>query len=169
MLVFASLFWRCYVLLIEHFFIVPVNILHRIFAHWQSLQWQQKIPCPEEQQYSSNLPHRPPPRLVDSCLFIVPSHSFSVCESESCSVMSDCLWPYGLYSPRNSPGHNTGMHSLSLLQGIFPIQGLNARLPHCRQILYQLSHRGCMERILVSLFSKNTNPVDLGPHPQGFI
>ena len=32
--------------------------------------------------------------------------------------------------------------SLSLLQGIFPTQGLNPRLPHCRQILYQLSHKG---------------------------
>ena len=32
------------------------------------------------------------------------------------------------------------MGSLSLLQGIFPTQGLNPDLPHCRQILYQLSH-----------------------------
>jgi len=31
--------------------------------------------------------------------------------------------------------------SLSLLQGIFPTQGLNASFPHCRQVLYQLSHR----------------------------
>ena len=123
-------------------------------------------------QRNSNIPviFPPPlPWLVGSCLFIVPSHSSSVCESESCSVMSDCLWPYGLYSPRNFTGHNTGVRSLSLLQGIFPTQGLNVGLPHCRQILYQLSHRGCMETILVSLFSKNTNPVDLGPHPQGFI
>ena len=30
----------------------------------------------------------------------------------------------------------------SLLQGIFPTQGLNLGLPHCRQILYQLSHKG---------------------------
>ena len=40
------------------------------------------------------------------------------------------------------PGHNTGMGSLSLLQGNFPTQGLNPGLPHCRQILYQLSHKG---------------------------
>ena len=32
--------------------------------------------------------------------------------------------------------------SLSLLQGIFPTQGLNSGLLHCRQILYQLSHKG---------------------------
>ena len=34
------------------------------------------------------------------------------------------------------------MGSLSLLQGIFPIQGSNPILPHCGQILYQLSHKG---------------------------
>ena len=32
--------------------------------------------------------------------------------------------------------------SLSLLQGIFPTQGLNPGLLHCRRILYQLSHKG---------------------------
>ena len=63
-------------------------------------------------------------------------------ESESYSVMSDSLWPHGLYSPWNSPGQNTGVGSLSLLQGIFPTQGLNPGLPHCRRIFYQLSHKG---------------------------
>ena len=63
-------------------------------------------------------------------------------ESESRSVVSDSLRFYGLYSPWNSPGQNTGMGSLSLLQGIFPIQGSNPGLLHCRQILYQLSHKG---------------------------
>ena len=57
------------------------------------------------------------------------------------SVMSDSLWPHGLFSPWNSPGQNTRVGSLSLLQGIFPTQGPNPGLPHCRQILYQLSHR----------------------------
>ena len=45
-------------------------------------------------------------------------------------------------SPWNSPGQNTGVGRLSLLQGIFPTQGLNAGLHHCRQILYQLSYQG---------------------------
>ena len=40
------------------------------------------------------------------------------------------------------PGQNTGVGSRSLLQGIFPTQGSNPGLPHCRQILYQLSHQG---------------------------
>ena len=52
------------------------------------------------------------------------------------------LQPHGLYSPWNSPGKNTGVGSLSLLQGIFPIQGSNLDLPHCRRIPYQLSHKG---------------------------
>ena len=62
--------------------------------------------------------------------------------SESRSVVSDCLRPRGLYSPWNSPGQNTGVGSLSLLQGIFPTQGLNPGLLHCRRILFQLSHKG---------------------------
>ena len=52
------------------------------------------------------------------------------------------LRPHGLYSPWNSPGQNTGMGSLFLLQGIFPTQGSNPGLPHCRRILHQLSHKG---------------------------
>ena len=63
-------------------------------------------------------------------------------ESESGSVVSDSLQPHGLYSPWNSPGHNTGVGSLSLLQGIFPSQEWNPGLPHCRRILYQLSLKG---------------------------
>ena len=58
------------------------------------------------------------------------------------SVMSGSLWPHGLHSPWNSPGQNTGVSSHSLLQGIFPPQGSNPGLLHCRQFLYQLSHHG---------------------------
>ena len=46
------------------------------------------------------------------------------------------------FSPWNSPGQNTEVGSLSLLQGIFPTQGSNPGLLHCRQIFYQLSHKG---------------------------
>ena len=53
--------------------------------------------------------------------------------------MSDSLQPQGLCSPWNSPGQDTGVGTLSLLQGIFPTQGLNPGLPHCRQNLYRLS------------------------------
>ena len=66
----------------------------------------------------------------------------SLHESETHSFVSSSLWPCRLHSPRDSPGQNTGVGSLSLLQGIFPTQGLNPGLPHWRQILYQLSHKG---------------------------
>ena len=56
-------------------------------------------------------------------------------ESESRSVASSPLQPHGLYSPWNSPGQSTRVGSLSLLQGIFPTQGLNPGLLHCRWIL----------------------------------
>src|SRR5574341_938898 len=63
-------------------------------------------------------------------------------ETESLSVISDSLRPHGLGSPWNSPGQDTGVGSLSLLQGIFPTQDSNPGLPHCKWILYQLSHKG---------------------------
>ena len=50
-----------------------------------------------------------------------------------------------LYFPTSNeklPGQNTGVGSLSLLQGIFLTQGSNPGLPHCRWTLYQLSHKG---------------------------
>ena len=66
------------------------------------------------------------------------------CLCESRSFVSNSWQPHGLYSPWNSPGQNTGVGSLSLLQGIFPTQGLNPGLPHCRWILYHLSYQGAL-------------------------
>ncbi|CAI9163170.1 unnamed protein product [Rangifer tarandus platyrhynchus] len=57
------------------------------------------------------------------------------------SVMSDCS-PPGSSVHGDSPGKNTGVGSLTLLQEIFPTQGLNPGLLHCRLILYPLSHQG---------------------------
>ena len=65
-------------------------------------------------------------------------------ESESFSVVSDSLQPHGLYNAWNSPGQNTGVGSLSLLQGTFPTQESNPGLLYCRQILYQLSYQGSL-------------------------
>ena len=42
----------------------------------------------------------------------------------------------------STPEYWSEVGSLSLFQGIFPIQGFNPGLPHCRRILYQLSHKG---------------------------
>ena len=89
------------------------------------------------------------------------AHSLSPkSESESFLVMSHSLRPHGLYSPWNSPVQNTGVGSLSFLQGIFPTQGSNPGLLHCRQILYQLSYKGS-PRILEWVaypFSRGSSP-----------
>ena len=66
----------------------------------------------------------------------------NVSGSESHSVVSDSLRPHGLYSAWNSPGQNNGVGSCSLLQEIFPTPGIEHSLPHCRWIVYQLSHQG---------------------------
>ena len=81
-------------------------------------------------------------------------------ESESCSVVSDSLQPHGLCSPWNSPGQNTGVGSLSLLQGIIPTQGSNTGLSHCSQILYQLSYKD-----LESLFGGSRRGAQLLVYP----
>ena len=64
-------------------------------------------------------------------------------ESEGCSVVSDSLqtMDYTVHGILQAL-MNTGVGSLSLLQRIFPTQGSNPGLPHCRRILYQLSHKG---------------------------
>ena len=62
------------------------------------------------------------------------------------SGQSDSVQPHGLQStwlfcPLNSIGKNTGVDCHSLFQGIFPTQGWDLGLPHCRQFLYHLSHK----------------------------
>ena len=69
------------------------------------------------------------------------THSDKYTYGKKREVASDSSWPRGLYNPRNSPGQNAGVGSLSLLQRIFLTQGLNPGLSHCRRILYQLSQR----------------------------
>ena len=65
--------------------------------------------------------------FINLPLYIMSSSKWS--ESESCSVVSDSLWPHRLYSPWHSPGQNTEEGSFSLLQGIFPAQGSNPDPP----------------------------------------
>ena len=88
-----------------------------------------------------------------------------VSESASRSVVSNSLRPHGLYSPWNSPGQNTGVGSLSLFQGIFPTQGSNPGLLHCRRILYQLSHKDLSsENVTIFLQSTSLCPIDSSFH-----
>ena len=83
-----------------------------------------------------------------------------LCESES-EVAQSCptLWdpidqPTRLLCPWDFPGNSTGVDCHFLLQGIFPTQGSNLGLPHCRQMLYCLSHQGSPgEHIIVYIIS----------------
>ena len=68
-----------------------------------------------------------------SMLCLVTQSCPTLCEPMGCS-------PPGSSVHGDSPGKNTGVGCHALLQGIFPTQGLNPGLPHCRQILYHLSY-----------------------------
>ena len=89
-------------------------------------------------------------------LFVIRKHFArqDTTSSGSCLVVPNSLQPHELYPARllcpcNSPGKNTGVGSHFLLQGIFPTQGLNPGVLHCRQILHLLIHQGSPVRILV--------------------
>ena len=84
------------------------------------------------------------------------------------SVMLDSLWPHG-FSPqaplcsRNFPGKNTGVGYHFLLQGIFPTQGWNPSLLHCRLTLDCLSRQGLRPyrwfKILSLLWASVSSPI----------
>ena len=64
--------------------------------------------------------------------------------AQSCPTLCDPMdsSPPGSSVLGDSPGKNTEVSCHALLQGIYPTQALNPGLPHCRQILYHLSHQG---------------------------
>ena len=69
--------------------------------------------------------------------------------AQSCQSLCD---PHGLYSPWNFAGQNTGVGSLFLFQGLFP------GFPHCRWILYQLSHQGSLRILEWVAYSFSSGP-----------
>ena len=73
--------------------------------------------------------------LVNMYMCLVAQLCPTLCDPMDCS-------PPGSSVRGDSPGKNIGVGCLALLQGIFPTQGLNAGLLHCRWILYHLSHQG---------------------------
>ena len=66
--------------------------------------------------------------------------------SQSCPTLCDPMdcSPPDSSVHRDSPGKHTRVGCHALLQGIFPTQGLNSGLLHCRWILYHLSHQGSL-------------------------
>ena len=88
-------------------------------------------------------------------------------KSESRSVVFNSSRAHGLCGPWNSPGQNTGVGSLSLLQGIFPTQRSNPGIPHCRQIFYQLRHKG--SPYMSVQFSRSVVSNSLRPHMHLYI
>ena len=81
------------------------------------------------------------------CIYIYThthTHAVLCLVTQSCPTLwdpMDCSPPdYSVHG--DSPGQNTGVGCHALLQRIFPTEGLNPGLLHCRWILYHLSHQG---------------------------
>ena len=76
--------------------------------------------------------------------FCLPHNAVLCLVAQSCPTLCDPMacGPPGSSVHGDSSGRNTGVSCHALLQGIFPTQGLNPGLLHCRQILYHLSHHG---------------------------
>ena len=102
------------------------------FRFWtlSDLSWQLHI-CFSNFQVAKHI-------LEDEVKVLVAQLCLTLCDPMDCS-------PPRLLCPWDSPGKNNGEGSHSLLQGIFPTQGSNRDLSHCRQILYCLSHQGSSE------------------------
>ena len=78
---------------------------------------------------------------LEGILFFLPILKVKVAQSRLDTTVQLFATPWTIQS-MDSPGQNTEVDSLSLLQGIFPTHGSNPGLLHCRRILYQLSHKG---------------------------
>ena len=92
------------------------------------------------------------------------SHRCDHARSLSCVWLSAPSWTVALQTPLsmgNSPGKNTGVGSHSLLQGIFPTQGWNLGLLHCRQILYHLSHQEARGQLFCTTEASTSGPTGL--------
>ena len=122
---------------------------------WWRLQWDSKgIPTLQLKSLGGFLPlsvSRTHPPLASLTPSVPPTHQMLqllvLCCVLSHSVTSNSCNPMGCSPPGSSvqgdsPGKSIGVGYHAFLQGIFPTQGLNPDLPHCRWILYHLSHQG---------------------------
>ena len=99
--------------------------------------------------------------IIWGCVFGCVCVSRSVVSN---SLQPHRLWPTRLFCAWDSPGKNTAMGCHFLLQRIFPTQGSNPSLAHCRQMLYRLSHQGSPDYMVSSQFSRSVVSNSLWPH-----
>ena len=88
------------------------GILQARIPEWVAFPFSGDLPNPG---IEPRAPKKPGANLAPGLSFLICGMKVNV--SQSCPTLCD---PHGLYSPRNSPGQNTGVGSLSLLQEIFP-------------------------------------------------
>ena len=106
----------------------PIQTVFVLGKDWLLLRWgQHSFPLISLKNCVLYLPH--------SVLCLVALLCLTLCYPMDCS-------PPGSSVHGDSPAKYTGVGCHALLQGIFPTQGSNTGLPHCRRILYQLSYQG---------------------------
>ena len=96
---------------------------------------------------SSNIFHLSSNSLqnIYMCLCLGTQWCPTLCDPMDCSTPGSAVH-------EDSPGKNTGVDGHAVLQGIFPTQGPNLGLPHCRRFLYRLSHQGSPNIYTVSSY-----------------
>ena len=140
--------------------------LSLLLSNWKNERTKQKI-WPKIRKYWSLRRRkgiwRNKTQLIECelCARLVAQSCLTLCDPMDCSLLVPlssvlcplssllCLWVP--LSMRDSPGKNTGVCYHALFQGIFPTQGLNPSLLHCRWILYHLSYQGSWMRINVPI------------------
>ena len=100
--------------------------------------------------------------LVAACGIWFPDQGWNAGSLHwKCGILATGKWKSLICVWLLAPGQITGVGSLTLLQGIFPAQGSNPGLPHCGQILYQLSHKGSpriLEWVTYPFSSRSSQP-----------
>ena len=97
--------------------------------------------------YTSDGVEKGEPFILLVCVCLVAQSCLTLCDLMDCSLPGSSV--HG-----NSPGKKTGVGGQAFLQGIFPTQGSNPGLPHCRWILYCLSHQGSLDSGNVNWYSQ---------------
>ena len=125
----------------------------RTFPLWKRRSWQcigRRSPKPRSVLWQQMSLDSMPAPVWTWDLGYFSGADFLMCKKRLSRVLVR-LEPARFLCPWNSPGRNTGVGCLSLLQGIFPIQGWNSGLLHCRRIIYCLSHQGSSRSPIVCI------------------